>query len=61
MRPGTFQKHTGFNPRPREGGDGLIHLSGLPANCFNPRPREGGDRELLPCCAPMGMFQSTPP
>ena len=33
-----------FNPRPREGGDGLGVLYGGKVSCFNPRPREGGDR-----------------
>ena len=34
----------GFNPRPRMGGDAMVHTIGLASSCFNPRPRMGGDR-----------------
>ena len=38
--------HLCFNPRPREGGDGLLIRPVISANSrFNPRPREGGDRK----------------
>ncbi len=51
---------TGFNPRPREGGDTKKSPCRLRVPCFNPRPREGGDN--TPRTATVTMkFQSTPP
>ena len=32
-----------FNPRPREGGDGVARIMDMLETYFNPRPREGGD------------------
>ena len=34
---------TGFNPRPRDGGDSTDSETTPPCMCFNPRPRDGGD------------------
>ena len=50
-----------FNPRPREGGDRLLPVTGKAQNHFNPRPREGGD--LISARQPSSPegFQSTPP
>ena len=40
----TYEDHTDFNPRPREGGDSHgILPEAYQRNHFNPRPREGGD------------------
>ena len=33
----------GFNPRPRMGGDPIIHQVNSLTSSFNPRPRMGGD------------------
>ena len=50
-----------FNPRLREGGDGLrsAPLTGL--SCFNPRLREGGDIIQPGPIRCHTQFQSTPP
>ena len=40
---GKKTKITGFNPRPRAGGDPWYYNAKLCPRCFNPRPRAGGD------------------
>ena len=53
--------HRCFNPRPREGGDGVAGPVCAVRWCFNPRPREGGDANPVACPTPSSMFQSAPP
>ena len=43
-RHGGVQTGTGFNPRPRAGGDAPRSRVLVVCRCFNPRPRAGGDR-----------------
>ena len=51
----------GFNPRPREGGDGRRGSTGPAPRGFNPRPREGGDMPPYAHNRRPDLFQSTPP
>jgi len=52
---------TGFNPRPRAGGDRGRDPRPPGAGCFNPRPRAGGDHLAPHLDVRLDMFQSTPP
>ena len=40
---GMRRWNSGFNPRPRMGGDGIYHEPPIQHIGFNPRPRMGGD------------------
>ncbi len=61
LRPSVVWWRTGFNPRPRGGGDTIICLDthGLAA-CFNPRPRGGGDARLMASWQPVWSFNPRP-
>ena len=50
-----------FNPRPREGGDGIRCITQHFSGYFNPRPREGGDSFSTFAALANISFQSTPP
>ena len=53
-RPWRRFKEGNFNPRPREGGDGLKLRSSSVLKYFNPRPREGGDGQ---CGVLVGLYR----
>ena len=52
---------SGFNPRPRAGGDVMPSNTKDKRTCFNPRPRARGDIERLLRKRFQTRFQSTPP
>ena len=52
---------SGFNPRPRAGGDHGDQAQHSAHHGFNPRPRAGGDCGSLGAYGGVVMFQSTPP
>ncbi len=51
---------TGFNPRPRVGGDTTCLVSRLQGVSFNPRPRVGGDEFAPDIATPMPSFNPRP-
>ena len=59
-RPGAMM-YSGFDPRPREGGDALSGFRPETTSRFDPRPREGGDHTLITSPALVAAFRSTPP
>ncbi len=61
IRSTTFRRAKSFNPRPRARGDWHRPCPDKENKCFNPRPRARGDGDILIVCAPIAVFQSTPP
>ena len=53
--------HRNFNPRSREGSDGITHPIKSPGRYFNPRSREGSDRKAFYKSQKVKKFQSTLP
>ena len=55
------RRTTGFDPRPREGGDIPIGVAAKVYEGFDPRPREGGDAIYIVAVTMIPEFRSTPP
>ena len=55
------RRRRGFDPRLREGGDKISHLTRSRTRCFDPRLREGGDTTSARKASSPARFRSTPP
>ncbi len=54
------RQHSGFNPRPRAGGDSTLGMKPTTTFCFNPRPRAGGDTGSAGSATTMTGFNPRP-